>query len=1032
MSNIKVHVHQVGFVPIYIPFYIAMEKLSQKLGWDIVYHVGTSDEEDIKRACRCKYEDRDNIHLVLTALHNLHLVSPSANQFQNLGIAPSTSRQGATHLPEVCKDCQHLKRDICDGINEDVRWYFPWIFIIKLPVYVFLKGGIENCSELHKKIKELSVRIQFTWDDIKKLIQDACIKKIYIYPKGATLNDAVLNHILRNLKDKLEVETINFDIERQDKEEKIDKEKDSVLVFTLNPHLYEEDNNYTLLMKPSNHFFPFTGIAIPVIKERGVTTNDMKLLYHLEEEYVNFMTTLQEVYSPFFEKRKDRANRLEEYKAILLKHLEGREYFSYKKGQYNCNSKNTRTLSKEKLQTFWSNFEKLYIDGVFREHEENIVVDYLEEKISEKISLFDKNIYEARVKDSVAYIFARNLSHIYGSNVIPYAVKLLQEVEHELKSAKENSNLIGKSLIGKAKKTVEFSKDFLGFLQERMDYLSSVVSDEYISTYAFMPIPIDTLESIVSGNRYKSYEYGNIYNFLAYLYKSVNKSLKITTEIEKLVSKDNLLVAVPPVGYEQALYSIFENILRNAAKYGKPHGNTLKFKVIIEDLEGSDLIKISIIDTNVPPEEEKIDNLIESLKIKLNKATVKPYLDIYYENWGLKEMKISASYIRGIPLSKLDILDEDLIRIEKKDVSFSSRISQETDKEAKKIKGVSFEFYVYKYKNLQKVSWRDILEGFKSGVGEFLIVSGAECDKLRKWAKVFYEDELESLRLKNLSDDELIKNLQEIWLKSLSGDNNIDPWLLPDQDKEKIKEFLEIPDKSFENKIIIAYIRHLEDIIKPSSDEINRIEKIKEKYPYSYIHPLKGGSPIQVIVKDIVEKSYDFLRYKLLESALLRVLIIDERVQSLVKDLNYNIKYYNVFAPETPLSGKSSAITHENVFDNLKTELTDIYNIYKPHFVVVHVSLLEQADKHLGENKFNSILKDIFKESDIILTTGRGKVTGRYREEYGEAVPISDIIKSLRSLKEFGKFILANVLIGFNRNIFLNEIKEKCRGKDDE
>jgi len=994
----EIHVHQVGFIPIYTPFYVVMNELSKKYGWKIKYHVGISDEVDLKRACQFKYdsakENKPEIHIVLTALHNLSIL---------------TRKPEDQSEEEFCEDCKHKRvMPSCKGLFEDMDWFFPWLFIIKLPVYVFLRGNIKN-KEVNEWLENLGIRYQLNWEKIEHILKTGELRRIYIYPKGATINDVVINHILQQHINMVEIKEINFDKEREDKENKIDKDAGPLLVFTLNPHLYEGDPNYTLVMKPAHHFFPFTGIAIPVLRNIGTTVDEIRFLYRLEEEYVNFMSLLQETKSPFFGSslREKDLNRIIQELKDYLKDI--RYTFYDGEGRIFPNQR----VPDEKINTFWKHFEKFYNDGVYREHTESVIKDYLKEKTQMEVRLFDTQIYKARVKDSVAYVFARNLSHIYGSNVIPYAIEdikksknlILENFEDFISELTKEQYLMGeeiRALIDVFKYDIENRMNklnkkvdtFLKYLQERMDYIASIISDENLTLYSFIGYNISELSSLFNGH------FGQDDNFLSYLYKSTDRNLILTiTEDESL--KKELYCAVPPTAYEQAFCSIFENILRNAVKYGKPKkGNKLEFHISAKKDSDEHLIEVSIIDKNlkISSETEK-QTLIKELNAKLRKVIVKPDLDIVYESWGLKEIKISAAYLRGIPLDSIDLEDRPDIPI--------IRVEDDED-------GIKFTFRVYPFKEVIEISKREK----KETPSEFIIMKDAPDDiKKRKWTRIFTE---------NLK----VQDLRKKWLESLLGIDNLSQVLIDEfiEDRENNVEkfYTEIKNKLEKDKVLVAYVRHLRDKLG-KKEYINFLKEIKGLSPFSYLHPLKGAGTTYSLFRKVVEEGNEFIRYKLLESALVRILIIDERVQKIVREADTfeELEGYNIFVPKTQLVGDDGAISKEETLKKLEQELVNIQEKYNPHFVVVHVSLLEQADNHIGDGKFANILTGIFNNSDIILTTGRGKVTSHYRDEFGEAVPISHITKAISDRNMINKFVLTNILIGFNRNILFKQILTK-------
>lgn len=342
--------------------------------------------------------------------------------------------------------------------------------------------------------------------------------------------------------------------------------------------------------------------------------------------------------------------------------------------------------------------------------------------------LIQKNEWEA-TKSAKAAIMSRNMSHNLGSHVMFYIKQKLQSVS-KIVDNKVLDNIIPGNIekiddiIARIKENKDVELPFLvglgrfiNYLQERQDYIATVATD-YIparSTISFKDFIYDELKPELRYLRHHAdnpkgeagWQSGNLLlDYIAYSedYCSSDDIVIRFGDFDGEHSKDDkgkeiadfqnlrkFNVAIPGgVIGRQAIFSIFENIIRNAAKHSerrddnklvlqlsllkdkeelnklgtgafraRREGDNEKYATELVELyknywDSYHYLRIKI---DMPNQQNSIEKLIESLA------------DPYLENGvmkdsakGLKEMRISAAWLRGydidtkIPLSEPPVL----------------------------------------------------------------------------------------------------------------------------------------------------------------------------------------------------------------------------------------------------------------------------------------------------------------------------------------------------------------------------------------
>ena len=335
------------------------------------------------------------------------------------------------------------------------------------------------------------------------------------------------------------------------------------------------------------------------------------------------------------------------------------------------------------------------------------------------------------LKSAKSAIMSRNMSHNLGSHVMAYVKQHLNSVngmirDNVLSSIFQNQEefeLFFKYMSEHHARFQEFKKSdelalpffvglgqFISYLQERQDFIATIATDyiPYYSTVNFKDFVYDELnpdkryerhkdrkdmrpDNILLGNIARSEGLGrkitpsiggqeHISDIVLKFREFNGDSPKDNTEAEKsLRSMRGYNVSLPGgVVGRQAIFSIVENVIRNAAKHGnwRDVGKlALTFDIYTtnnqEDLErmssndnfdASSLSLREVVNKFYRPADDADDLYIVTLTdnlafdnvglIKLRQALAEDFVDDFGEmknsNKGIKEMRISAAWLRSI------------------------------------------------------------------------------------------------------------------------------------------------------------------------------------------------------------------------------------------------------------------------------------------------------------------------------------------------------------------------------------------------
>ena len=297
------------------------------------------------------------------------------------------------------------------------------------------------------------------------------------------------------------------------------------------------------------------------------------------------------------------------------------------------------------------------------------------------------------IKSAKAAIMSRNISHNLGSHVMAYMKHDLSSVEDMLKKEVLRNALLpddADTVKGKEIPYLVGVGKFLSYLQERQDYIATVSTDyiPYKSIVNFKDAIYDELNPDYRFrrhyNEWTGHQPANI--LLQNIAKSEGLSRKTILKEDPPQDENNIIIKYGAFDglntevkdYEQlrrwnfslpggimgrqAIFSIVENVIRNAAKHStRQNGENLIITFDIIDPMESDFndsdynnkqdiqdLYIVKLTTNTIIDEDglkKIKSAIDDDLIELNGQ-------LKQSNKGIKEMKISAAWLRGIKIEE--------------------------------------------------------------------------------------------------------------------------------------------------------------------------------------------------------------------------------------------------------------------------------------------------------------------------------------------------------------------------------------------
>ena len=244
------------------------------------------------------------------------------------------------------------------------------------------------------------------------------------------------------------------------------------------------------------------------------------------------------------------------------------------------------------------------------------------------------------IKSAIAAIMARNMSHNIGSHIL--------------------------STLGYEGQSVADDRVLYKYLQQRMDYIAQISTEIPKWTYSAWFLS-DIMRRFYMQENLLTY-LGHSEGLTSYSYKKEKNKGAIEIRVCKKKKDgawgkgenvipgngkfEDFQVAIPGgiVGYH-AFYTILENFIRNAAKHDWAKANRENIKNLVVTIEfenNPDKYYIPfVIYYNIPLSkkgEEKAE-LLKNLEDWLKDDFIDDKGELKKENWGLKEMRISAGYL---------------------------------------------------------------------------------------------------------------------------------------------------------------------------------------------------------------------------------------------------------------------------------------------------------------------------------------------------------------------------------------------------
>lgn len=254
------------------------------------------------------------------------------------------------------------------------------------------------------------------------------------------------------------------------------------------------------------------------------------------------------------------------------------------------------------------------------------------------------------VRTAAVAVMSRNMSHNIGSHVLAGVVGEQIDGFNPDPNAKDEKCLSPGGYRHTWSKALRSRHDLLRYIQERMDFLAEVST-----ATSYMSIPME-FRNVLDVFRKQSSIKAHITGI-----KKGNKGVMASVYCPEENSK--ILIGMPGGRNGcHALCTIFENVVRNSAKNGAgPDVKSVQLTVRVDPFNshwrrvrmwdkfnnGRKPVKITVDGRQLTPE----------LHVWINRVIKEPIIGedgkIVEKNWGIREVMIAASYLRGFELEDL-------------------------------------------------------------------------------------------------------------------------------------------------------------------------------------------------------------------------------------------------------------------------------------------------------------------------------------------------------------------------------------------
>jgi len=567
---------------------------------------------------------------------------------------------------------------------------------------------------------------------------------------------------------------------------------------------------------------------------------------------------------------------------------------------------------------------------------------------------------------AVAAIMGRNMSHNIGSHVLANVVKM--------------------ESLDKDK-----AQNLFKFLQQRMDFVAQ------ISTTS----PLWTVDI-------KLKEVFDKFNEQKYLkdYIADFRDLKSDNIKNDPDSNDhNKEIAIPTgsIGCH-AIYSILENIIRNAARHGMKEQKDLVFKIQIDGSHPR-LYKLTITDNC------KNGDKAGDLNEKLAEHIIDDTGQLKREAWGMKEKKILACYLRLIPPEEVD--DKyDLYKNNREEDEEPPIIEVADDED-----NLKYTFFLLKPKKTLVVTNNvQEKEEFKNAGIDFIAVNNFEKMDRKKIIHKFLVLDMNSISDPSWLTNNILNHINRLPFRILIFCNSTIPNNLPPNVvccSFSLDEVCNLGTNEFYKKIWEEWINHfyknryqlvlrweapLANCLRNSTSFILVIKENENKigrgasnwvlldhkrnsdtsalYSKVACHiPFGSEEPLVAILKEIPQKPY--LIYELIEMGITKVAIIDDRIWKARNKIcpvgraryekEQSKRLLNLWERKGVFIKDSDSLVSN--FENFVEGFPD----KKYHFLIFHQGEVDEIKKRVKENEFKDLWNRL--KSKVICTvidTGRG------------------------------------------------------------
>lgn len=613
----------------------------------------------------------------------------------------------------------------------------------------------------------------------------------------------------------------------------------------------------------------------------------------------------------------------------------------------------------------------------------------------------------------------------------------------------------------------------LGYLQERQDYIGTLASDWYVyygpvnfkrevADFFSERLPIKSGTNYTTHNlildfitHSEGYDYDDIQ--IDWLWKDPASQKTVKIPYTKSV-------ALPSgISGRQGIYTILENFMRNSAKHGshkkdRPEG-MLYISFTLSEFGNPDYYKVELRD-NSRNADEKIKRTVDKV---LTTSLVLPDGSTDERHKGIKEIQIAAGSLRGVPPP--DLLDQYKhdnlpilqVNIEGGELCYTFYLRKpkpalfivKDDKPYFNNKGLLRpEFDHLAEWDIRTYRGNPNTINEKKAHYEFVLVHEAFNDDRDSFREIFARNPVRiitGIKDSNLLDfkENIIEFIYMNWLdgkSKRSKDGSPEPRFalaFMDADPQKISGFdIAIDDlnqsKATEKNIHInqdgerteriLFRRHNDT---PSIFNDFRYKAVsKEQYEkYVFIEGITGNNSSARLLRDETKDRHWY--FKMLEAALTKILILDERVWKNLRNeaaggpetqnellRKKNIHILNLEKREKRLvlinlvNEEVATIDEEGAISFCGSEMETLYSCF--HFISLHQGLLDRIMKHTertlsleGKDLADALFKK-FKEKfwatfRCIIHSGRSKTPAM--PKYSAFVQFSSLDTALRDCK---------------------------------